>query len=78
MTTLDELIAQVTKNVSAEASAVTLIKGLADEIAQAGGNPPKLAELTAQLKASADALAQAITANTPAAPPPVVTPPATP
>jgi hypothetical protein len=67
MADLTALTAQVTQNTSVEASAVTLIQGLAAQIAAAGTDPVALAALTAQLNNSATALAQAVTANTPAA-----------
>lgn len=71
---LDDLTAQVASTVSVQQSAVTLINGLAAQIASAGTDPTKLAELQANLKASSDALASAITANTPAAPAPTPAP----
>ncbi len=68
-TELDTLTAQVTANTTVEGSAIVLIQGLASQIAAAGTDPAKLSALSASLKVSADALAAAITANTPAAPP---------
>jgi chromosome segregation ATPase len=65
---LDDLATQVTANTTVEESAVTLIKGLAAQIAAAGTDPAKLQALQASLKASADDLAAAIAANTVAAP----------
>jgi alkylation response protein AidB-like acyl-CoA dehydrogenase len=73
--TLAELKSQVEANVAAEASAVLLIKGLADKLASSANDPAAIAVLASQLKASADTLAAAVVANTPAAPaaePPVV------
>ena len=67
--TLQELADQVTKNEAVEASAVTLIQGLAAKITAAGTDPAALKTLTDGLNSSASALASAITANTPAAPP---------
>jgi hypothetical protein len=75
---LQSLADQVTATTSAEASAVTLINGIAQRIADAvaaaiaGGATaaqlqPVTDEVTA-LKASADALSAAIAANTPSAP----------
>lgn len=75
---LDALAAQVKANTDAEDSAVVLINGIAARIqtavdaAIAGGATaaelaPVQAEVTA-MKASADALAAAVLANTPAAP----------
>jgi hypothetical protein len=61
---LDTLEAQVRANTEVEASAVILIRGLADQIAAAGTDPAKLATLTTSLKSSADDLAAAVAANT--------------
>jgi hypothetical protein len=66
---LDNLTAQVAQNTTIEASAITLIQGLAAQIAAAGTDPAALAALQASLNASATSLAAAIAANTPAAPP---------
>lgn len=65
----DALVAQVTENTTVEASAVTLIQGIA---AQLAGNPTpaQVDALAAELKTSSDALAAAVAANTPAAPAP--------
>ena len=62
----DALVQQVKDNTDVEASAVTLIQGIA---AQLAGNPTpsQVSALATQLKSSADALAAAITANTAAA-----------
>lgn len=64
---LDALTTQVAANTTVEQSAVTLIQGIAAQLAAAGTDPAKLAALSASLKTSADALAAAVTANTPAA-----------
>ncbi len=66
---LNALVAQVEAQTTVELSAIALIQGLADELKKAGTDPVAIADLTAKLKNSADALAAAITANTPAAPP---------
>jgi len=68
MAAIDDLTAQVQQNTTVEGSAVTLIQGIAAQLAAAGQDPVKLAALQAQLKSSADALAAAVAANTPAAP----------
>jgi len=65
---LDALKAQVAQNTSIEESAVTLIKGLAAQLAAAGTDPAALADLQAQLQTSANDLAAAVAANTQAAP----------
>lgn len=67
MKELDDLSAQVQANDDVEASAVLLINGIAARIAAAGVDPAKLSALTTSLKASADSLAAAVAANTPAA-----------
>lgn len=75
---LDALTAQVAHNTSVEASAVTLINGIAAEIQAAvaaaeAGDTAALTNLTTSLNTSATALAAAVTANTPA-PAPAPTP----
>lgn len=65
---LDALTAEVAQDTTVEASAVTLIQGLAAQITAAGTDPAKLSALTASLTASSTALASAVAANTPAAP----------
>lgn len=67
MSALDDLTAQVAADTTVIQSAVTLINGIAAQIAAAGTDPTKLAALTASLKANDDSLAAAVTANTPAA-----------
>lgn len=67
MAELDDITAQVAANKVVIDSAVVLINGIADRITAAGVDPAKLAALTASLKSEDDALAAAVTANTPAA-----------
>lgn len=62
---LDDLTAEVAQETTVENSAITLINGLAAQITAAGTDPAKLAALTASIKSSSDALAAAVTANTP-------------
>jgi cell division septum initiation protein DivIVA len=64
---LDDLTVQVQANADVEASAVTLIQGIAAQLAAASQDPVKIKALSSQLSASATSLAAAITANTPAA-----------
>lgn len=64
------LIPQVTANTSAEASAVLLIKQLADLAAANSTQPQAILDLAAKMKTTADALGAAIVANTPASPAP--------
>lgn len=66
---MDTLEAQVAQTLTVEQSAITLIQGIADKLADAAGDRAKSLALAGQLKTSADALAAAVTANTPAAPP---------
>jgi hypothetical protein len=67
MADLTTLTAQVKANTDVEASAVTLIQGIAAQLAAAKTDPVAIQALSDQLKTSADALAAAVTANTPAA-----------
>lgn len=64
---MDDLTAQVKANSSLLDSATTLINGIAARITAAGTDPVALKALTDELKAKDDALAAAVTANTPAA-----------
>jgi len=64
---LDALSAQVTQNTDVEGSAVVLLQGLSTQIAALKSDPVKLQALSDSLKTSASSLADAITANTPAA-----------
>ncbi|MHB9836834.1 hypothetical protein Q8F57_018535 [Paraburkholderia terrae] len=74
MSALDDLKAEVAATLTVEQSAVTLIQGIAAKLAAALANQANpdsaLVDLTNQLTTSADALAAAVTANTPAAPAP--------
>ena len=67
MADLTALTAQVTANTDVEASAVVLIQQIAAQLLAASGNQAAVDALAAQLKSSADALAAAVVANTPAA-----------
>jgi hypothetical protein len=60
----DNLAAAVQKETSVQASAIALILGLADQIKQLS-TEPQVQALADQLNANADALARAVTANTP-------------
>lgn len=71
---LQALTDQVAKNTTVEASAIALIQGIADKLAHAQSDPTQINGLAAQLKNSADALAAAVAANTPAAPAAPATP----
>lgn len=79
MSELDTLTASVQAELTVEDSAITLIKGLSQQIAAAGTDPAALTALTQQLDAKAAELSAAVSAATPApaAPPaPVDVPPA--
>ena len=65
---MDQLIAQVAANTTVIGSALTLIQGFAAQLAAAGTDAAKLANLAAQLQTSDNALAAAVAANTAAAP----------
>lgn len=67
---LDDLTAEVAAETTVEQSAITLLNGLAAQLAAAGTDPVKLKALTASIKSSSDSLAAAVVANTPAAPAP--------
>jgi len=69
MADLKALQDQVQQTTTVEQSAVTLIQGLAAQISANATDPAAIAQLAQQLKTSSDALAAAITANTPAANP---------
>lgn len=64
---LKDLQTQVEKNTEVEGSAVTLIQGIASQLAAAKEDPAAIQALADKLNSSATALAAAITANTPAA-----------
>jgi hypothetical protein len=64
---LDALTAQAKVNSDVEASALIVINGIAARITAAGTDPAALAALTTELQASAQPLAAAVAANTPAA-----------
>jgi hypothetical protein len=62
---LDTLTAEVTQVETVDQSAIVLIKGLADQIAALKNDPAAIQALSDRLKASSEALAAAVTANTP-------------
>ena len=69
MQAIDDLAVEVSHVADVEQSAIKLITGLAAQLAAAGTDPVKLAELQASLTASTDALAAAVATATPAPPP---------
>lgn len=64
---LDALTVQVKENTDVEASAVILLQGLAAQIQSMKEDPVALQALADSLNVSADNLAAAVVANTPAA-----------
>lgn len=73
---LDALKTAVENDATVEASAITLINGLAAQIKAAGTDPAALKAITDHLDTNASALAAAVAANTPAATPPPTPAPA--
>jgi hypothetical protein len=67
MANLDTLTAQVKANTDVESSAVTLLNGLSAQLAAVANDPVAVKSLADSLKTSADSLAAAVVANTPAA-----------
>lgn len=67
---LDELQTQVEENTNVEQSAITLLEGLGQQIADLKDDPAALQALATKLKDNSAALAAAVAANTPAAEPP--------
>lgn len=65
---LDDLKAAVAKDTEVDQSAITLLNGLKQKLddAIASGDPAALQALSDQLGSNAQALADAVTANTPA------------
>jgi hypothetical protein len=64
---LTQLTAEVERDNTVDQSAITLITGLAAALEAAKGDPVAVQALADKLRAQSDALAAAITANTPAA-----------
>lgn len=67
-TDLTQLEAEVSENLTVTQSAITLLQGLKAMLDAAGTDPVKLKELSDSLSNSTDALAAAVSANTPATP----------
>lgn len=70
MAAIDDLKTEVARNTDVEASAITLLTGLHDQLAAAiaAGDPAAVQAVVDQLKTNTDSLAAAVAANTPAAP----------
>lgn len=69
MATMDDLKASVQKNTDAEASVITLLKGISQQLkdAQAANDPAAIQAVIDQIDANTAAAAAAVVANTPAA-----------
>jgi hypothetical protein len=65
---LDALTQAVADEETVDASVITLLGQLSAQITAAGTDPAKLSALTTRLQAQKQALADAVVANTPAAP----------
>lgn len=65
--TLDDIQAKVTAEGTVEQGAITLLQGLSAQIAALKQDPAKLQALADSLDQQSQALAAAVTANTPAA-----------
>ena len=74
MATLEELQVQVQATTDIQASAITLIEGIAAQLEAAKDDPEQIQALADQLKASSDALAAAGSENTLATPVPEAPP----
>jgi hypothetical protein len=64
---LEALTAEVARNTAVDESAIALIQGLATRIEQLKADPVALQALADELRQKNDRLAEAVTANTPAA-----------
>ena len=71
---ISDLADQVAKSVEVEKSALTLIQGINAELAAAGTDAIKLADLRSSLMNSAEALSMAVAANTGSTPAPTPAP----
>lgn len=69
MATMEDLKASVQKNTDAEASVITLLKGISQQLkdAQAANDPAAIQAVIDQIDANTAAAAAAVVANTPAA-----------
>jgi hypothetical protein len=66
---MDALQLAVTRNTTLDGSIIDLLAGIAAQLMATAGDKAAALALAADLNAKSDALAAAITANTPAAPP---------
>ena len=68
MSQIDDLTSAVSAEDTVIDSAITLLNGLSSQLAAAGTDPAKLQALQTDIQNKTQALAQAVAANTPAAP----------
>jgi hypothetical protein len=68
MTDLTALTVEVARNTEVDQSAIALLNGLAAQIESLKTDPVALQNLADTMRGSSDALAAAVTANTPVAP----------
>ena len=69
MALIDDVITSVTEETTEVQSAITLLEGLSAALAAAGTDPVKLTALKTSIDSNKAALAAAVLANTPSAPP---------
>jgi uncharacterized protein YoxC len=69
MALLDDILEDVQDEATVVAGVVTLLTNLSDALKAAGTDPVKLAAVKAQIDNNKKAMADAVVANTPAAPP---------
>lgn len=67
MLNLSELQAEVERNATVDGSAKALIEGLASQLEAAKGDSEAIQTIVDQLRSNNDALAAAVSANTPSA-----------
>ena len=65
---IDDLVVAVNENTSLDDSIITFLNGLGDLILDAAGDKAKATALAAEVRAKTAAVAEALAANTPAAP----------
>jgi hypothetical protein len=65
---MDSLVSAVEQNTTVDQSVLTFLQGLAAQIQDAAGDRAKSVQLAATVRASADAVAAALIANTPTTP----------
>ena len=65
---MDTLVSAVEQNTTVDQSVLTFLQGLAAQIQDAAGDRAKSVQLAATVRASADAVAAALVANTPTQP----------